>query len=50
MNGQHILNGELRYRDFLQFTPPGIDLVYLSLFKILGVHVWITNMVFFGSA
>jgi len=45
MNGQRILNGELPYRDFLQYTPPGIDLLYFSVFKILGVHVWITNIV-----
>ena len=33
---QRLLNGELVYRDFFQFTPPGTDLVFLSLFKLLG--------------
>jgi hypothetical protein len=45
MNGQRMLNGELPYRDFFQFTPPGIDLLYFSVFKILGVHIWVTNTV-----
>ena len=45
MDGQRILHGELPYRDFFQFTPPGTDLLYFSVFKLLGPHVWVTNMV-----
>jgi hypothetical protein len=45
MDGQRILNGELPYRDFFQFTPPGTDLFYFFVFKLLGLHLWVTNMV-----
>lgn len=31
------------YRDFYQFTPPGTDLVYFGLFRVLGTHLWVTN-------
>jgi len=30
MDGQRILHGELLYRDFFQFTPPGTKLVYFG--------------------
>jgi hypothetical protein len=42
---QRLLNGEHVYRDFFQFTPPGTDLVFLSLFKLFGLRIWITNSV-----
>jgi hypothetical protein len=45
MGGQRMLYGELPYRDFLQFTPPGTDLFYFSAFKLFGPHIWVTNMV-----
>jgi hypothetical protein len=45
MEGQRILFGEQPYRDFFQFTPPGTDSLYFSLFKIFGLHIWITNLV-----
>jgi hypothetical protein len=31
-----MLQGDHVYRDFFQFTPPGADLFYLSLFKLFG--------------
>jgi hypothetical protein len=45
MDAQRMLHGELPYRDFFQFTPPGTDLVYLFLFKLFGPHIWVTNVV-----
>ncbi len=45
MFGQRMLAGECPYRDFFQFTPPGADLIYLAAFKLLGLRVWVTNMV-----
>lgn len=45
MNAQRLLHGELIYRDFLEFTPPGTDLVYLGAFRLLGSWVWVTNLV-----
>lgn len=41
---QRMLNGERQYLDFFQFTPPGTDLFYLTLFKIFGSHIWVTNL------
>jgi len=42
---QHLLGGARIYQDFFQYTPPGTDLVYLSLFKLFGPNVWVTNAV-----
>lgn len=43
MNAQRMLHGERIYIDFLQFTPPGTDLLYFVLFKLFGFHIWVTN-------
>jgi hypothetical protein len=45
MDAQRMLHGELPYRDFFQFTPPGTDLVYFILFRLFGPHIWVTNVV-----
>jgi hypothetical protein len=42
---ERLLNGEHIYRDFFQFTPPGTDLVFFSLFRLFGPRLWITNWV-----
>jgi hypothetical protein len=44
-NAQRLLHGELIYRDFLEFTPPGTDLLYLGAFSLLGPRIWIPNLV-----
>src|SRR5207245_9270339 len=43
LNAQRMLRGQVIYRDFFQFTPPGTELVYLSLFRLFGPRVWIPN-------
>jgi hypothetical protein len=45
MNAQRLLHGELIYRDFLEFTPPGTDLIYLGAFELLGSRIWVPNLV-----
>jgi hypothetical protein len=45
MNAQRLLHGELVYRDFFEFTPPGTDLVYLGAFGLLGSGIWVPNVV-----
>ena len=40
-----MLGGERIYEDFLQYTPPGTDLVYLLFFRLFGLRLWITNFV-----
>jgi hypothetical protein len=42
-NATRMLDGQMIYRDFFQFTPPGTELVYLALFKLFGVRAWIPN-------
>jgi hypothetical protein len=38
-----MLKGEVLYRDFFDWPPPGTDLVYCLLFWIFGFHHWIHN-------
>ena len=45
VNAQRLLHGELIYRDFLEFTPPGTDLFYLGVFRLLGSRIWVPNLV-----
>lgn len=42
-NAMRMFDGQMIYRDFFQFTPPGTELVYLALFKLFGVRAWIPN-------
>jgi hypothetical protein len=44
-DAQRMLFGELPYRDFFQFTPPGTDVLYFVLFRIFGTQIWVTNFV-----
>ncbi len=46
MRAMWMLDGKRIYRDFLQFSqPPGLDLLFLELFKIFGLRLWVTNAV-----
>jgi hypothetical protein len=47
-----LLHGQLPYRDFFQFTPPGADLVFAGAFALFGPRVWVTNaaVVLLGTA
>jgi len=45
MNALRMLQGQLIYRDFFEFTPPGTDLVYLSMYGLLGPRIWVPNVV-----
>ena len=42
-NAARMFDGQMIYRDFFQFTPPGTELLYLGLFKIFGIRAWIPN-------
>src|SRR5215471_4395702 len=48
LNAQHMLEGRRIYQDFLQFTPPGADLVYFTLFKLFGFRIWVTTAAVFA--
>ena len=36
-------HGEHAYSDFFQFTPPGLDLYFLLLFRLFGSEIRVTN-------
>jgi hypothetical protein len=42
-NAIRMLDGELIYRDYFQFTPEGTNLYFLGLFKLFGTHIWVMN-------
>lgn len=44
-NALRMFNGDLVYRDFLEFTPPGTDLIYWAAFELLGPRIWAPNLV-----
>lgn len=41
---QRMLNGEKAYRNFFQFTPPGTDIFYATLFKLFSSDIWVMNL------
>src|SRR5262249_47573676 len=43
-NARRMLDGEMPYRDFFEFSAPGLDLVYLGLFKLFGAQLWLPNI------
>lgn len=43
-NAMRLLDGEVMYRDFFHFAPPGTELHYAALFGVFGVKIWIMNV------
>jgi len=43
LNAARMLQGQTIYRDFFQFTPPGTELVYLTIFRLFGLRAWVPN-------
>jgi hypothetical protein len=41
---QRMFQGEMIYRDFFEFLPPGFALVYFFFFRIFGLQPWIPNL------
>jgi hypothetical protein len=42
--GVRMLQGQLPYRDFFQFTTPGTDLVFLGLFTVFGPTIRVVDV------
>ena len=42
--GVRVLGGELPYRDFFEFVTPGTELVYALLYRLLGVSLYVPNL------
>jgi hypothetical protein len=43
-NGRRIVAGQLPYRDYFAFLPPGIELTYALMIKGFGSRAWIPNL------
>jgi len=48
VHAMRMLDGARIYVDFREFTPPGTDLLFLSLFRAFGLRMWVTNIVVLG--
>ena len=46
-NAMRLLDGEVMYRDFFHFAPPGTELYYAAVFSLFGVKVWVVNATIF---
>jgi hypothetical protein len=44
-NAVKMLDGQVMYKDFFQFTPPGTESVYVVLLKVFGVRMWVPKAV-----
>jgi hypothetical protein len=42
-DARRMLGGEVLYRDFIQITLPGTDILYFAAFKAFGPRMWIAN-------
>lgn len=43
-DGKRMYEGEVMYRDFFQFVTPGTGLVNLLMLKLLGLRLWVPNL------
>lgn len=43
-----MLDGQVIYRDFFDFLPPGTHVLYFILLKIFGIRAWIPNAMLIG--
>lgn len=44
INAARMLEGQTIYRDFFEFVSPGLTVVNVGLFKLLGIRVWISEV------
>jgi hypothetical protein len=50
LHALRMMHGQLPYRDYFTFVPPGTDLLYVGIFRLLGVHQWVVQglLIFLG--
>jgi hypothetical protein len=48
-SARRLFDGEVMYRDFSQFTFPGTEVVYATLFKLFGPVPWVGNFALMGA-
>jgi hypothetical protein len=50
VNALRMLRGQFIYRDFFQFTTPGLESFYFGAFHLLGPKTWIPNLTLLALA
>jgi hypothetical protein len=52
---EHMVQGQIPYRDFFEIVTPGTELLYSAAFRLFGIHAWImpawaiaVGLAFFG--
>jgi hypothetical protein len=50
LHALRMMHGQLPYRDYFTFVPPGTDLLYAGIFRLMGVHQWVVQglLIFLG--
>ena len=48
-SARRLFDGEVMYRDFSQFTFPGTEVLYVTLFKLFGPALWEGNLAIVGA-
>ena len=48
-SARRLFDGEVMYRDFSQFTFPGTEVLYVTLFKLFGPALWEGNLAVVGA-
>jgi len=43
LHALRMMHGQLPYRDYFTFVPPGTDLLYVGMFRLMGVHQWVVQ-------
>jgi hypothetical protein len=46
-NAMRLLDGEVMYRDFFHFMPPGTELYYAAVFAFFGIKIWVVSATIF---
>ncbi len=44
LDATRMFDGQVIYRDFFHFVPPGTELVYIVFFKLFGIHAFVPNL------
>ena len=44
LNATRMMGGEVIYRDFFHFVPPGTELVYIFFFHLFGIRAFVPNL------
>jgi hypothetical protein len=43
-HAEHMLQGQVLYRDLFQFNLPGTEYLYYFLFSVFGLHLWVGHL------